>query len=66
MNAVKPTKGMRRLRVGEIMARGDIMPTSAFGTYDEIPERLIGARVLGIRSGFNDIVFRARKRSPNP
>lgn len=51
--------GFRRLRTGEIMQVGDVMPDIC-GTTQPIRESMIGWRVLGRRDG-EDVVFRPRK-----
>jgi hypothetical protein len=53
--------GMRRLRVGEIMQEGDVMP-DLNGTTQPIRKSMVGWPVLGRRSGEEDFVFRPRKR----
>ena len=51
--------GLRRLRVGEIMQEGDVMPDIC-GMTQPIRESMIGWKVLGRRDG-EDMVFRIRK-----
>ena len=47
------------------MQKGDLYP-AAMGTWDELPDRLVGHRVLGVRDG-PDIVMTPRKRkASNP
>jgi len=62
MNKTKPSwpADYRRLRVGEIMQEGDVIP-DAFGLCDPIRGGMLDHPVQGRRDG-EDFVYRPRKR----